>query len=59
MLQYDRSEERTGMQESVCYGADYDLQCDFVMVYGFHDLEQRIAQWKAHGYGIHLMTGVS
>ena len=32
MLQYDRSEERTGMQEAADYGADYDLQCDFVMV---------------------------
>ena len=29
------------------------------MVYGFHDLKNRIAKWKKRGYVIHLMTGVS
>ncbi|MGN1410634.1 MAG: hypothetical protein ACI4XJ_10745, partial [Eubacteriales bacterium] len=35
------------------------MQSDFVMVYGFHNLKERIAQWKKRGYVIHLMTGVT
>lgn len=59
MKQYDRREERTGVQESRDYDERYDIQSDFVMVYGFHDLKARIAHWKKRGYVIHLMTGVS
>ena len=54
-----RSEERTGMQEFAAYSPAYDLQCDFVMVYGFHDLEKRVKMWRDQGYIVHLMTGVS
>lgn len=54
-----RNEERTGMQEFAVYNAAYDLQCDFVMVYGFHDLEERVKKWRDEGYIVHLMTGVS
>lgn len=56
---YDRKEERTGIQESGPYDPRYDVQCDFVMVYGMHDLKKRVAQWKKRGYVIHLMIGVS
>ncbi|MBQ7319076.1 MAG: DUF4350 domain-containing protein [Clostridia bacterium] len=59
MIQYDRRQERTGVQENRDYSPEFDVQCDFVMVYGFHDLEKRIKHWKEHGYIVHLMTGVS
>ena len=49
MQEYDRREERTGFQEFPDYDPRFDIQADFVMVYGFHDLKQRIAHWKKHG----------
>ncbi|MCQ6560056.1 hypothetical protein [Paenibacillus mendelii] len=56
----NRSEERTGFQESGPYHPSYDLQADFVMVYGIDDkMPQRIQQWREHGYIVHLMTGVA
>ncbi len=59
MREYDRREERTGVQEHYDFHPVYDVQSDFVMVYGLHNLKARIKQWKKHGYVIHLMTGVS
>ena len=57
---YNRSEERTGVQESQMYNSKFDVQCDFIMVYGIDDtLESRIAEFKKRGYIIHLMTGVA
>jgi hypothetical protein len=56
----DRKEERTGFQESAPYHADYDLQTDFVMVYGIDEsMQERIQKWKEKGYIVHLMTGVA
>ncbi|UVI27584.1 hypothetical protein [Paenibacillus spongiae] len=56
----NRSEERTGFQESGPYHPSYDLQTDFVMVYGINDrMPERIRQWREHGYVVHLMTGVA
>ena len=56
----DRTEERTGFQESAPYHPDYDLQTDFVMVYGIDEsMPKRIKQWKEKGYIVHLMTGVA
>ncbi|MBB3153068.1 hypothetical protein FHS16_003127 [Paenibacillus endophyticus] len=56
----DRREEKTGFQESAPYGASYDLQTDFVMVYGIDEtMPERIRQWSEKGYIIHLMTGVA
>ncbi|GAB1154927.1 hypothetical protein YWY31_09520 [Paenibacillus illinoisensis] len=56
----DRKEERTGFQESAPYHPDYDLQTDFVMVYGIDEsMPERIKQWKDKGYIVHLMTGVA
>ncbi len=55
-----RTEERTGYQNSADLQAEYDNQCDFVMVYGMNDsTEQRIHHYKAQGYVIHLMTGIA
>lgn len=59
MKEYSRNEERTGVQEAAAFSREFDVQSDFVMVYGFHDLKNRIAKWKKRGYVIHLMTGVS
>ena len=59
MKDYPRTEERTGVQESGDFEPVFDVQSDFVMVYGFHDLKNRIKKWKKAGYVIHLMTGVS
>lgn len=59
MQQYDRREERTGVQEHAAYARRNDTQCDFVMVYGLHNIKDRVREWKRHGYVIHLMTGVS
>ncbi|MBQ4576017.1 MAG: hypothetical protein IJA85_12620 [Clostridia bacterium] len=56
---YPRSEELTGVQEASPYSRKNDLQCDFVMVYGIHNIRERIKPWKRQGYVIHLMTGVS
>lgn len=60
MLKRSRNEERTGFQEVEAYKPSYDLQTDFVMVYGIDDsMPERIKQWKEKGYVVHLMTGVS
>ncbi len=59
MKEYDRNQERTGVQESADFDPIFDVQSDFVMVYGFHRLKERIATWKKRGYVVHLMTGVS
>ncbi len=56
----NRREERTGFQESAPYKATYDLQSDFVMVYGIDEtMPTRIQEWKSKGYVVHLMTGVA
>ena len=56
----DRREERTGFQCSAPCGAEYDVQCDFVMVYGMNDTTaQRIKMFREKGYVIHLMVGIA
>jgi mRNA-degrading endonuclease RelE of RelBE toxin-antitoxin system len=60
MVIRDRSEERIGFQESAPYKPSYDLQTDFVMVYGIDKtMTKRIKEWKEKGYVVHLMTGVA
>jgi len=60
MIERNREQERTGFQEGAAYGETYDLQTDFVMVYGLGEsMPERILQWKRRGYRVHLMTGVS
>ena len=56
----DKREERTGYQNSGPLMDECDTQCDFVMVYGMNDsTADRIAQYKARGYVIHLMVGIA
>lgn len=56
----DRKEERTGFQNSSPLADRIDLQCDFVMVYGMNETtSERIRQFQAQGYVIHLMVGIS
>ena len=57
--EHPRTDERTGVQESRDFQPKFDVQSDFVMVYGLYRLKERIAPWKKRGYVIHLMTGVS
>lgn len=60
LTQRTRAQERTGVQTSMPYGGEYDLQSDFVMVYRLNETTaQRIADYKAHGFVVHLMTGIS
>ncbi|GMK48951.1 hypothetical protein PghCCS26_60810 [Paenibacillus glycanilyticus] len=60
MIRKNRQEELTGFQEGGPYHPSYDLQTDFVMVYGIQgDFQERIRTWKEKGYVVHLMTGVS
>lgn len=60
LLHRNRNEERTGFQEYAPYHPSYDLQSDFVMVYGIDStMPDRVRQWKEKGYVVHLMTGVS
>jgi len=60
MKDRSREAERTGFQEGGAYGETYDLQTDFVMVYGINSsMPGRIQEWKDRGYQVHLMTGVS
>lgn len=60
MKRRSRAEELTGFQEGGAYKETYDLQTDFVMVYGINaSMPERIRQWKERGYRVHLMTGVS
>ncbi|WP_338044925.1 hypothetical protein [Paenibacillus lignilyticus] len=60
LISRDRSNEVTGFQEGGPYHPSYDLQTDFVMVYGIRgDLKERIRAWKDKSYVVHLMTGVS
>jgi hypothetical protein len=60
VLSRRREEEKTGFQESAPYRPEYDLQTDFVMVYGIDDtMPERIRQWRERGYVVHLMTGVA
>lgn len=54
----DRKELRTGYQEVKGWAPELDLQCDFVMAYGFDDtLGERIQKFREKGYEVCLMTG--
>ncbi len=56
----DRSEERTSFQQSAAYSGKDNINTDVVMVYGLNDSTcERIAEYKKHGYVIHVMTGIA
>lgn len=55
-----KTEERTGIQIRALPDVHTDLQCDFVMVYGFDSTTpDRIKLYKDKGYVIHFMSGIS
>jgi hypothetical protein len=52
--------ERTAFQVAGAWRGEYDIRSDVAIVYGVNaSLRDRIAGFKARGYGIHLMTGVA
>jgi hypothetical protein len=52
--------ERTCFQTHSRWDGKIQLRSDVAVCYGIDaSLPQRIAQWKAQGYVVHLMTGVS
>ena len=56
----DKQTELTGFQEASPFNTNFDVQSDFVMVYGVNSTtEQRIKEYADHGYVVHLMTGIS
>ena len=52
MKEYDRNQERTGIQEAAAYSSEFDVQCDFVMVYGVNDIKKRVKKWKEKTGGL-------
>ncbi len=55
-----QTEERTSFQTSAPWDGGLQLGSDVAMCYGIDPtLEARIAGWKAQGYRVHVMTGVS
>ncbi len=56
----DRGEELTSFQQSAAYSGKDDINTDVVMVYGINDSTcERIAEYKKHGYVIHVMVGIA
>ncbi|MCR5485020.1 MAG: hypothetical protein K6F09_05445 [Clostridiales bacterium] len=56
----DRTEELTSFQQSAHYSGKDDINTDVVMVYGISDSTcERIAEYKKHGYIIHVMVGIA
>lgn len=56
----EREQELTGFQESRDYNSNFDVQCDFVMVYGTDkDMPKRVKHYQDQGYVVHLMTGIA
>ncbi len=52
--------ERTCFQTNARWDGKIQLRSDVAVCYGINaSLPARIAQWKAQGYVVHLMTGVS
>lgn len=52
--------ERTLVQERRPYDARYDVRTDAVAVYGIEaTFAHRVADWRARGYRIHVMTGLA
>jgi len=55
-----QSLERTSFQTSAAWAPEIQLGSDVVLCYGIDPtLAERIAGWKAQGYRVHVMTGVS
>lgn len=50
---------KTGVQESGYFHDSIDFAYNFVMVYGFKELEERVSSFKNKGYNIQFMTGIA
>ncbi len=60
MRKRNQQAEHTSFQEHGPYDPRIDGKADVAMVYGLdRSFEQRIADWGAAGYRLHVMTGVS
>ncbi len=55
----DDSLPKTTFQSSQPYRGTIDTQADAVMVYGVHNLEERLASWRERGYRTDFMTGIA
>jgi hypothetical protein len=56
----DRNAERTCFQTADPYSDRVNLGADVAIVYGFgKNLQERVDGWRAHGFGVQLMTGVA
>jgi len=56
----ERSEEKTCYQENSQYSGAIDFGHDMVCVYGVDPgMPERVRQFRARGYSIHLMTGIA
>ena len=52
--------DRTLFQEAQPIDPRYDIRTDAAIVYGINaSLPQRVAEWRARGYRVHLMTGLA
>lgn len=55
-----QGEERTSFQTHAHWDPRIQLRSDVAMCYGIGpDIGERIAEWKAQGYRVHVMTGVA
>ena len=52
--------EKTSLQSSAPWRAEYDVRSDVVMVYGLNDsFDARVESWKSRGYNVQFMTGIA
>lgn len=50
---------KTGVQEAAYFHPSIDIGYDFVMVYGFNALENRMKSFSTEGYHISFMVGIA
>src|SRR5579871_2228789 len=56
----NQSLERTSFQTGARWDPKLQLRSDVAMCYGVGpDIGKRVAQWRAQGYRVHVMTGVA
>jgi hypothetical protein len=56
----NQKQERTSFQTGAKWDPGIQIRSDVVMCYGVgKDIGDRVRQWKAQGYRVHVMTGVS
>jgi hypothetical protein len=59
-LSFAASPDGTNFQTAAPYSASVDIAADVAIVYGTQgDFAERVAGWRAQGYGVAMMTGIS